>query len=260
MIKPRRIGLALVCTQLAACSSLSGKDSSGERTATELYTLKAIQYMEVGRLDIAMHDLLHAIELDDHNFEAHNALGVLYERLGQLAEAEHEFKEAMALQPGSASVANNYGRLLCAQGKYEAGMALFLKTTDSKLYASPWMPMTNAGLCAKTSGKLQDAENYFRKALESNPTFPPALLEMAKLSLESGNALSARAFLQRFEAATEPTPESLLAGAQTEQALGNDKEAAGYLKKLQRLFPDSREALKYRRSHASQPSNNPPIR
>ena len=243
----RGLGLVLLCQGLLACSGGTPKDPN-ERSATELYVLKGVQYMEAGRLDVAQRDLQHAIELDDRSVEAHNAMGVLQERLGQPAQAEEQFKRALSLDAGNTDAAVNYGRVLCAQGKYEQAMKNFRMAVDSKLYNSPWLALTNAGICAKAQGQGAEAEGYLRKAVDANPNFAPALLEMAKLSEDNGSHLSARAFLQRFEAAvTQPTAESLALGIQIEQAMGNGKDANAYLKKLQRLFPESKEATAYRR-------------
>jgi len=251
MKKRSGLWLALAGLGVVACSSEAPKDPN-ERSASELYTLKGVRYMENGRLDIAKQDLQRAVELDDNNGDAHNALGVLYERLGQFDDAEEQFRRTLSLDADNSSAANNYGRALCAQGKYDLAMQQFRKVLDSKRYDTPWMALTNAGICARKQGSLPDAEGYLRKALDANPDFPPALLEMAKLSLDKGGGdLSARAFLQRYDAAAAPTPESLLLGMQVEQALGNTKEANAYLKKLQRLFPDSKEALRYRKSHSA---------
>jgi type IV pilus assembly protein PilF len=251
-MKGRRFSLLTLCLGLAACSGGQPKDPN-ERSATELYVLKGVQYMEAGRLDVAQRDLQHAIELDDHNVEAHNAMGVLQERLGQPALAEEQFKRALSLEPGNIDAAINYGRALCAQGKYEAAMKNFHTAIDSKLYITPWLPLTNAGICAKAQGQAAEAESYLRKALDANPNFTPALLEMAKLSLENGSHLSARAFLQRYEAAApNPTAESLALGVQIETVMGNTRDANTYLKKLQRLFPESKEALGYRKIRSAQ--------
>lgn len=244
-------GLLFSCMALLACTSDSPPKDPDERSTTELYVLKGIQYIESGRLDVAQQDLERAVELNDKNAEAHNALGVLYERMSRPNDSEEQYKKALALDDNNFAAANNYGRLLCAQGKYEQAMKRFQSVIDSKTYQTPWLPLTNAGICAKSKGMNAEAEGYLRKALESNPNFAPALLELAKLSLENGSYLSARAFLQRYESIVEPNPESLLIGAQTEQALENVKAAEAYRRKLQKLFPDSKEALRSRKSHAA---------
>ncbi len=244
--------LLLACSSLLACvSDTPQKDNTDNRSTTDLYMMKGIQYMEKGRLDVAQQDLEKAVELDGKNAEAHNALGVLYERQNRLDEAEAQYKQALALDENMFAADNNYARLLCAQGKYDLAMPRFQRVLDSKVYQTPWLALTNVGLCYKSKGSTADAESYLRKALEANPNFAPALLELAKLSMEHGNDLSARAFLQRYESTIAPSPESLYLGLQTEIALGNNKDADAYRKRLQQLFPDSKEALRARTSRAS---------
>ena len=249
MKKRQSLSLALIGLAVVACTSEKPPNTTDERSTADLYVMKAVQYMSSGRLDVALQDLKRALELDSSSVEAHNAMGVLYERLDQPAQAEEQFKRALSLDEHNLDVAVNYGRLLCNQNNYEQAMKYFRAVLDDKLYNTPWIPLTNVGICLKKQGRIREAEDYLRKALEANSAFPPALLEMAKLSLENGNALSARAFLQRYEAVGPATAESLWFGVQTERALGNSRDAEIYLKRLRRYFPESVEA---KRTHPGQ--------
>ncbi len=248
------LGCLWACLAMLACSSDSPKGTD-ERSPTELYVQKGVQYMENGRLDVAQQDLERAVELDDKNAEGHNVLGVLYERINRPEDAERQYKRALALDENNFAAANNFGRLLCTDGQYDLAMKRFQTIIDSKMYRTPWLALTNAGICAKSNkskGMGAEAESYLRKALEANPNFAPALLEMAKLSLENRNYLSSRAFLQRFESLSGAMPESLFIGVQTELGLGNAKDAEANRKKLQQQFPESKEALHSLKSHAAQ--------
>jgi len=224
---------------VAACSS-NPRKASGEQSISDIYLRKGIEYMNSGMLDVALQDLKHAVELDDNNGDAHDALAVLHQRLNQPGEAEREFQKALSLNKGSSSTANNYGQFLCNQGQYEKAMLQFETVISSKLYPSPWIPLTNAGLCARKSGRRSEAENYLRKALELNSTFPPALLEMANISFESGQFMSARAFVQRYEEVAPADSNIMLLGIQVEQALGNEQGASDYRNKLRAQFPEER--------------------
>ncbi len=86
----------LVCLAMLSCTSESAKVTD-DRSPTELYMLKGVQYMENGRLDVAQQDLERAVELDDKSTEAHNLLGVLYERINRLEDAEGQFSRALSL-------------------------------------------------------------------------------------------------------------------------------------------------------------------
>jgi len=101
---------------------------------------------------------------------------------------------------------------------------------------------TNAGSCAFNAKDTAKAEQYWRKALEVNPEFPPALLQMGRLSVNQKNYMSARAYLQRFHQVAKPSPESLWLGIQTERVLGDKNAEASYSMLLKNGYPDSPQA------------------
>jgi type IV pilus assembly protein PilF len=234
------LGMAAV---LAACSSSPAReeepsranDPLSELSAAQVYIEKGVHYMDEGLYDVALKDLTRAVELDSDNSEAYNALGVLYQRLDDASHADASFKKALSLKSDNFGARNNYGRFLCSQGRTAEAFDQFQKVIGTKLYNQPWIPLTNAGVCANSAGKRTDAEAYLRQALEVEPNFPPALLEMAKLSRETGQYMSARAFLQRYFAAAGPSPESLQLGIEIESTLGNTQAAGEYAQTLRSM-------------------------
>jgi len=88
------------------------------------------------------------------------------------------------------------------------------------------------------------AERYFLKALQENPRFPAALLQMAQLSYDQGKYLSARAYIQRYREVAKPNAKLLYLSILTERKLGNlDQERSDELL-LKAEYPDSEEARK----------------
>jgi len=75
-----------------------------------------------------------------------------------------------------------------------------------------------------------------------------ALFQMAKLSFEAGEFLSARAYIERFEEVSSYTPASLWIAIRTERQLGDDATAAKYEMRLKSKFPDSPEIQLLRES------------
>lgn len=217
-------------------------DPYASLSESDVYVQLGVQYMEQGSLAVALQDLTRAIEADSGNSEAYNALAVLYERLNRLPEAENNFQKALSLDADNFSARNNYGRYLCSRGRTAEGMAQVQRVIGEPLYQQPWIPLTNAGLCARAAGQNAAAEDFFRRALERNPQFAPALFEMAKLNFNSRRYTAARAFLDRYRGLARQTPESLWLAAQTELALGDRAAALSHVDQLQRQYPDSREA------------------
>lgn len=214
--------------------------------ASQIYVEKGVHYMDDGLYDIALKDMQKAVELDDDNSEAHNALGVLYQRIDNPSQADSHFRKAISLKSDNYAARNNYGRFLCASGQPEEAFEQFRQVYGTKLYGQPWMPLTNAGICARSIGQKVEAERYLRQALEANPKFPPALLELARVSHETGQAMAARGFLQRYLSATNPDPDALLLGIEIELGLGNLPSATDYLNTLRNRFPDSTALMKAR--------------
>jgi type IV pilus assembly protein PilF len=65
---------------------------------------------------------------------------------------------------------------------------------------------------------------------------------MASLQFDNGNALQARAFLQRYQDVAPPTAGSLWLGYRIEVNLGDSAAAGEYARKLRKEFPTSVEA------------------
>jgi len=250
----RSVGLAalLLGALNAACSSLPQEEEQPARgpltdeQASSIYVDKGVNYMESGQYEVALQDLKRAIELNDENSEAYNAIAVLYQRIDDRSEADSHFRKALSLKPDNFGARNNYGRFLCLNERPKEAFEQFNQVISTKLYGQPWIPLTNAGVCARSIGQWPTAENYLRKALVANSNFPPALLEMARLSRETGQAMAARGFLQRYLGSTGPTPEALMLGIEIEMGLGNTQAAADYMQTLRNKFPDSTEVMQAR--------------
>lgn len=241
-MKVRACLLTAFCLlSLAGCASSSlgrsNDDPSLRHSAADIYLRKGVEYMERGNYQVAQQDLLKAIALDETNSEAHDALGVLAERLEQPEEANRHFKRALMLDPQNLAAHNNYARFLCGRGQHAEALSHFRQVIDSKLYAHPEVALTNAGLCAESDGDTHVAEQYLRKALSRSPVFAPALLGMARISQSTGQHLSARAFLQRYLEVAEPDSDVLRLGMVIESSLGNAEAAEAYGRRLNARLP-----------------------
>lgn len=234
---------------IAGCATRSDeaqKISQEEKSPADVYVRMGVRYMERGNLEVALERLQYALKVDSGYSEAHNAIAVLYERLGLPDKTRYHYEKALNLNPANIGVLNNYGRFLCGKGEYDKADAYFEKTVALPLNNRPWLAMTNAGRCLYLAGKKAEAEKRLREALERNSKFSPALLEMVRISFEQRNYLSARAFLQRYLEVSKHTPETLWIGVQSEKAIGNQELMEKYADYLMENFPQSEEAAKYR--------------
>ncbi|HAJ93022.1 MAG TPA: type IV pilus biogenesis/stability protein PilW [Gammaproteobacteria bacterium] len=242
-------GKLLVCAaavvMLTACTS-SAERQREEENATrgaESYTELGVEYFRQGNYELSRTKLEKALELKPDFPQAHGAIAVLYEKVGEPELAEKHYKKALRLNPDNPREENNYGQFLCFQERYKEANKQFMKAAKNPFYASPQVPYTNAGLCAKRIPDAKQAELFFRQALQIDPKFAPALLQMAIVKFESGQFLGSRAYLERFQQVAEHNPSSLWLAVQTEHALRDPAAAGRYAILLRKNFPKSEQAI-----------------
>ena len=232
---------------LAGCAAVSDREkqlNSKENLAiaAEANTQLGIQYLREGDYEQSLQKLEKALSLDPDLPAAHDAIAVLYERVGETKKAEKHYRKSLQLKPDSARGHNNYGQFLCVQGRYAEAEEQFLAAANNPFYDATAMALTNAGVCANRVPDVEKAEKYFRMALDQDPLFAPALLQMSILNFSRDKYLSARAYLERFQAAASHSAESLWLAIRIEYAM-HDRVAWGkFAGMLRTRFPDSEQA------------------
>ncbi len=210
----------------------------------DTYVQLAAEYLRLGDYQTALTKAKKAVQRDPGNANAYLVLGLVYEALNEIDQAQTAYRKARAADDRNPYVLNAYGRLLCQLEEYDKSFRAFERAVENPLYESPWVALTNAGICALSAGDQVRAERYLLKALQENPRFPAALLQMAKLSYDQGKYLSARAYIQRYREVAKPNAKLLYLSILTERKLGNlDQERSDELL-LKAEYPDSEEARK----------------
>ncbi|MGZ4977426.1 MAG: type IV pilus biogenesis/stability protein PilW [Methylobacter sp.] len=232
---------ALLVAVLTACSS-SGNTKSDN--SEDVHLQLGVRYLSMNKLELARDNLLQAVKDNSGNAQAHNALAFLYEKLNQPDKAKDHYETALDLTPDDLGVKNNFGRFLCEHKEFEQGMDLLSEASSNPLNDRQWLALTNAGRCKLSMGQKQQAENYFRQALQLNNAYAPALSEMQKIAYEKGDFWAAKGFLQRYLGVAGHTAETLWFAVLTERALGNKTLAGEYKNLLLEQFPLSNEAKK----------------
>jgi len=200
-----------------------------------------IEYMRTGNMERALDRINRAYEADPSYYGTHNAYGLLYQRLGDPELAERHFKRAIDLNNNDSDSKNNYGSFLCQAGRFTEAEKNFLSAATNPLYETPEIAYSNAGTCAVMNDRSDLAENYFRQALTINSEIATTLIQMSQISYDKQNFLSARGYLQRYQAITNRSAPSLLLGIKIEKELGDKNAVSSYEILLKNNFPDSIE-------------------
>jgi tetratricopeptide (TPR) repeat protein len=118
---------------------------------------------QVGYWKSSWHLWDHAARVTGENVTVHLNLGVYYYQLGLIADAESEFRAAVALAPENAIPHVNLGNVLEAQGRREQAMEEFrLAIALNPNYAAPRF---NLGNLLAAQGRYEEALAELRRAI-----------------------------------------------------------------------------------------------
>lgn len=221
-------------------NDLSGQQKTQSKGA-EINLKLGVEYMRRQQYDTALEKLKRALTDDENYADAHNAIAILYERLGRFEQSSTHYKKAVSLNPSDSNIQNNYGQYLCRQGHWAEAEKHFLRAIDNPLYKKTYVPYVNAGICTLRHKQYEKAESYFRKALKAFPDFSVALFQMAKLNYETGNYSYARNYLERYLHVAQQTPQTLLLGIKIARQLNDRDTETQYSLLLRSKYPDAEE-------------------
>lgn len=244
-----RYGSLLIIALLVGCTSTGGVRNSAQNAtsdsqkAAEINMRLGLNYMQRGDYQVALDKLQRALQQNPNLPSAHNTIAILYQHLGEIDKAEHHFKQAIQRAPDYSEAQNNYGVFLCEQNRYQEAEQRFLEAIKNPLYTNAAQALENAGICVGLIPDATLAEQYFRKALQINPSLSKSLFQMAELSYLNIDYVQAKSYLDRYQAVSQWNARALLLAIKIENKLGDKDAVASYSLILHARFPDSNEAL-----------------
>lgn len=199
-------------------------------------------YLQQGNLPVAKEKLEKAVKETPKDPEVHGMLGLLYHRLGDDKRAESEYRTALALAPADPAQLNNYAVFLCSVGRADEGVSRFEEAARNPLYGTPWAAYTNAGVCLRGAKRNPEATAQFLRALQVNPMYAEAAVQLADLELSEQHAADAYRQVNDFLKTNPSSPELLLLGWRAAHELRDPGSAAQMAWRMQADFPDSEQA------------------
>jgi type IV pilus assembly protein PilF len=244
------LALALVA---AATAHAQSQSTDPMQEAGRINARLAMEYLKRDQLQVAQEKIEKALAQNPKDVNVQLSAGLVYERLREMKQAEKHFRQALRVAPDSPEAQNALGAFFCRNKQQAKGEEMFVKAASNPLYRTPFVAYTNAGVCARSAGNLEQAERYLRQALASQVDYPETYAQLAGVLHERGSNLQARAFVERYLAIAPATPDMLLLGYNIEVAMKADSAAATFRDRLEKEFPDSEQA----RAVARQPERNP---
>ncbi len=232
---------AILALLLAACASPAPRVSKAQDAAAA-NTQLGNAYLNQGDLSRAKEKLDKAVSQDPNNAEVHSVRAMLFERMGESARADAEFRTALHLAPHDPNVVNNYAVYLCQHGRTDEGVRRFDEAAHNALYRTPEAAHTNAGVCLRAAKRDEEARGRFARALQILPSFAEAAFQLTNLEFQHGELGAARARLDAFMSGYSATPDLLLLGVRVARGQGDRIAAQRYARRLQLDFPGTDQA------------------
>ncbi|HKO95584.1 MAG TPA: tetratricopeptide repeat protein [Pyrinomonadaceae bacterium] len=139
-----------------AASKLDASASAKEHLAS------GRSHLLSGRINEAISELSLAVSIDRKLTEAHNLLGVAYDKKGLADRAKESYERAVKEEPEDAQTLNNLGFSLYQNGNYRAAVDRLKRA--AKLAPNDERILNNLGLALCRLGKFQDAFKHFARA------------------------------------------------------------------------------------------------
>lgn len=229
----------LGCAAPAPVALTDQQAAQAARANTDL----AIHYLQQNAVPLASTKIERALAQDPALLDAHLVAAEVSVRLDESQRAEQHYRKALAIDANNGPALNNYAAYLCQQNRPARALDLWEMAAANPRYARAAMALTNAGDCLEQAGRSDQAGLYWRRALDRQPTFAPALRALTTHRLSQGQLDSANAYFSRYTAASDETPALLWLGARIAKAQNNADHYARYVQRLRQAFPLSNQAL-----------------
>ncbi len=247
-----RIASLLQSMLLAGCVSQSTVEikpaeqagNSGPAQRAQIHSERAGEYYRLGNYAVALEAAQQAVAVMPGHAQAHNMLGIIYMQLREDGKAAASFEQAIKLAPNDPEILNNYGWFVCQRQNAAQSLQYFTAAIRTPLYTTPERAMYNAGICARKAGDIKVAELQLRAAIQREPLYGPALVELADILLGIGKIKEAEAMIARHMAVVQqPSADALLAGVRIARASGDRASEISYVQQLRRRFPDAPQTV-----------------
>ncbi len=136
-------------------------------------------YYESGKDKMGIYILRELTSRFPKNYIAHNLLGLIYERLGYLADAVDEFKTAISLKKNYYQALVNLARLELKLGRMDDAEEHIAKAVRARPRGGEGHLLR--GIIMRKKGLLEEAEKEYKTALRYLKDRKPALYNLANL-------------------------------------------------------------------------------
>jgi len=197
---------ALVLALLCACA---GTPSAKQREAGEIHTNLGIEALRAGRSQDALREFEIAIQSDPGLADAYLGRGLVLEfTFGRSAEAERDYRKALALKADFSEAHNNLGQLLARRGQHAQAVEQFDLALSNMYYREPFVARCNKGQALFAMGRRDEGLEQLRVCTSQNPRYCAGHRALGVAQLDAGRTKEALGALQRYVDTCEKEPDA----------------------------------------------------
>jgi type IV pilus assembly protein PilF len=153
---------------LCSCASVTQEDI---KNANYHYQM-GISYLNDNNIQPAFVELQKALELNPHNKDIHEAIGIIYlTNLEDYPKAATHFKKALDIDENFSEAANNLGSAYSSMGKFDKAIESYKKAIANPQYKNAAMALYNLGMVYYRLSKFDEAMNAYKDALKRYSDF-----------------------------------------------------------------------------------------
>ena len=159
---------------------VQGEGSEEDKKEAWNYFQKAYEFQMKGELEEAVN--LYKRSIESHpTAEAYTFLGWTYSFKGRLDEAIEECHHAIEVDPDFGNPYNDIGAYLIEKGQFDEAIPWFERAMKASRYESPAFPHLNLGRVYERKGQWDLAVECYKKALALNPNYALAKRALGRL-------------------------------------------------------------------------------
>lgn len=236
-----KIGQRYLSSKNYTCAASAFRKALGlDPELPSLAYLLGLSLFSAGRNVEAVAPLERARQLRPDDLNTHLLLGAVLDRIKRIDEAETEWREALVIDPASATALDGLSQDQINQRDYPAVIALLAKASSTGRL-SP-VQCVNLGIAYSAAARLDEAVRVLRDGLNRNPDSLPIADELAMVLMLRGRDPEAYSV---FETAIQKHPNDQATKVLYLHSMvsNNAAKAPSYAKRLLTEYPRQWEVL-----------------
>lgn len=227
MIHGRVMLLLMVSLALAACGKTEVSDTE--------HVSQAKQYQSSGDFKASFIELKNALQKNPNNSEARLLLGELYLKIGDGDAAEKEIGIVINLGVNDSYIQSLMARAMLLQNRFQNA----LNYIDGIKHNDEPALLTLSADAYYGLGQIDKARSIYINVIEKHENYLEALLGLAKLHLNAGNATEAKVLAERALKRNPQNADAIYTQANVENRLLETEKAMALYQQVVELEPDN---------------------